>query len=75
MIEVLLYGDLKKKVMEHIPDASSIMLCEYIEGENFQDFLHRLGLNLEVVGDCYINYSTASPNSIIHDLDTVELNQ
>ena len=75
MIEVLLYGDLKKKVMEHIPDANSIMLCEYVEEEKFQDFLHRLGLNLEVVGDCYINYSTANPDSIIHDRDTVEINQ
>ena len=75
MIEVLLYGDLKKKVVEHIPDASAIMLCDYVEGEHFQDLLHRLGLNLEIVGDCYINYAPANPDSAIHDLDTVELSQ
>jgi hypothetical protein len=75
MIEVLLYGDLKKKVVERIPDASSIMLCDYVEGEHFQDLLHRLGLDLEIVGDCFINYALANPDSVIHDLDTVELSQ
>jgi len=74
MIEVLLYGGLKKRVMERIPDASSIMLCEYIEGEQFHDLLRRLGLNLEIVGDCYINYTPANFDSVLHDLDTIELN-
>jgi len=75
MIEVTLYGDVKKIVVENNPEAKSIMLCEYVEGENFQDFLHRLGLNLEVVGDCYINNSIAAPDYVLQDRDTVELNQ
>jgi hypothetical protein len=74
MIEVLLYGGLKKRVVEHIPNASSIMLCEYIEGEQFHDLLRRLGLNLEFVGDCYINYTPAKFDSVLHDLDAIELN-
>ncbi len=75
MIEVLLYGGLKKLVEESVPNASTIMLCEYIEGEQFHDLLQRLGLNLEIVGDCYINYTPANPDSVLHDLDTIELNQ
>lgn len=75
MIEVTLYGDVKKIVVENNPDAKSIMLCEYVEGENFQGFLHRLGLDLETVGDCYINNAPAEPDKVLHDRDTVELNQ
>lgn len=74
MIEVLLYGGLKKLVVERIPNTNTIMLCEYIEGEQFHDLLRRLGLNLEFVGDCYINYTPANPDSVLHDLDLIELN-
>jgi len=75
MIEVMLYGDIKKKVMETIPDASSIMTLEYIEGEQFQDLLGRLGLDKEHVGKCYINFKLAQPDSILQDHDSIELNQ
>ncbi|MFW9868333.1 MAG: hypothetical protein ACFFEL_01790 [Candidatus Thorarchaeota archaeon] len=75
MIEVLLYGELKKIVLENFPNASSIMQCEYIEGEHFEAFLRRLGLNLEEVGTCYINNIPAEPDASLHDLDTIELNQ
>ena len=75
MIEVMLYGDIKKKVMEHIPDASSIMTLEYVEGEQFQELLGRLGLDLENVGNCYINIKPAEPDTILHDHDAIELNQ
>ena len=75
MIEVFLYGDLKKTVKESIPNANTILLCEYIEGEHFQDLLQRLGLKLGDVGDCYINNALAKPENEIHDRDTIELNQ
>ena len=75
MIEVFLYGDLKKLVEQSNPKASAIMLCEYVEGEHFQDLLRRLGLNLEDVGDCYINNVPADPENVLHDRDTIELNQ
>ncbi len=75
MIEVLLYGNLKKLVLENNPNASSIMQCEYIEGEHFVDLLHRLGLNLEEVGTCYINGTPAEPDASLHNLDMIELNQ
>ncbi|MFQ5832414.1 MAG: hypothetical protein ACE5H4_06920 [Candidatus Thorarchaeota archaeon] len=75
MIEVYLYGDLKELAKERGPNSSAIMLCEYVEGEHFQDFLHRLGLNLDDVGDCYINNALANPDNVLHDRDTVELNQ
>ena len=75
MIEVLLYGNIKKLVRRSIPNANTILLFEYIEGEYFQDLLNRLGLNLDDVGDCYINNNLAAPEDVIHDSDTIELNQ
>jgi len=75
MIEVLLYGDLKNVVKKNIPNADSILLCDYIEGEHFKDLLHRLGLKLTDVGNCYINNAMAKPDNEIHDRDTIELNQ
>ena len=75
MIEVFLYRNLKEAVRESIPKADSILLCEYIEGEHFQELLHRLGLKLTDVGDCYINNTLAKPENEIHDRDTIELNQ
>ena len=75
MIEVLLYGNVKKLVRNNIPKANTILLFEYIEGEHFQDLLNRLGLKLDDVGNCYINNNPATPEDVIHDSDTVELNQ
>ncbi|NHJ15195.1 MAG: hypothetical protein EAX95_16050 [Candidatus Thorarchaeota archaeon] len=75
MIEVLLYGNVREIVKEKMPNSNTILLFDYIEGEHFQDLLHRLGLKLEDVGDCYINGALADPDNEIRDLDTVELNQ
>ncbi|UCH05629.1 MAG: hypothetical protein JSW05_05545 [Candidatus Thorarchaeota archaeon] len=75
MIEVLLYGNLKEIVRDNIADANSILICDYIEGESFPELLHRLGLKMTDVGDCYINNNLAEPNKVIHDRDTIELNQ
>ncbi|MDF1537537.1 MAG: hypothetical protein P1Q69_01360 [Candidatus Thorarchaeota archaeon] len=75
MIEIYLYGQLKNKVEEKIPDATRIMVHEFVDGESFQDCLHRLGLNLNDVGDCYINGKLARPDDVICDLDSLELNQ
>lgn len=75
MIEVLLYGNLKETVRKSIPDANTILLCDYVEGEHFRDLLNRLGLKLSDVGECYINNALAEPEKQIRDRDTVELNQ
>ena len=74
MIEIYLYGQLINKVEEKIPDANRIMLHEFVEGESFRECLHRLGLNLNDVGDCYINGTLAEPDDVVHDLDSLELN-
>ncbi|MFW9787278.1 MAG: hypothetical protein ACFFE2_09190 [Candidatus Thorarchaeota archaeon] len=75
MIEVLLYGDVKMLVRKSIPDANSIFLFDYIEGEHLQDLLDRLGLKPDDVGACYINNNLAAPGNLIRDKDTIELNQ
>jgi hypothetical protein len=75
MIEVLLYGRVREIVRHSIPQADAILVCDYIEGEHFQELLNRLGLKIADVGTCYINNVLAEPDSIVHDLDTIELNQ
>ena len=74
MIEVYLYGEIKKIVENTVHNANSIMLCEYVEGENFQEFLNRLGLRTVDVGNCFINNSPAELDYILHNNDTIELN-
>lgn len=74
MIEVYLYGDIKKIVEQNIKDVSSIMLFDYVEDEKFQDFLQRLGLERADVGDCFINNNPVNSDVLIHDHDTIELN-
>ncbi len=75
MIEVLIYGNIRERVKANHPNANAILLCEYIEGEHLQDLLGRLGLKLADVGNCYVNNALANPNYMIHDRDTIELNQ
>ena len=74
MIEVLLYGRVREIVRHNIPHADAILLCDYIEGEHCQELLNRLGLKMADVGACYINNVIAEQDSIVHDLDTIELN-
>jgi len=75
MIEVLLYGEIKNLVRKRIPNANSILIFDYVEGEHFQDLLNRLGLKLDDVGDCYINNTLAAPDNLIRDCATIELNR
>lgn len=74
MIEVYLYGQLKDKVEEKLESVNRIMLFDFVEGENFQDCLHRIGLEISDVGDCYINGAKAKSDDVIHDRDSLELN-
>ncbi|MFW9805110.1 MAG: hypothetical protein ACFFFK_00085 [Candidatus Thorarchaeota archaeon] len=75
MIEIYLYGDVKTLVRGSIPDADTILLFDYVEGEHFQELLNRLGLKQDDVGKCFINNSLAVPEKVIRDCDTIELNQ
>ena len=74
MIEVYLYGQLVDKVEKRVGDASKIMLCDFVEGERFEECLHRLGLKISDVGDCYINRTPANTDDELHDQDSLELN-
>ena len=75
MIELYLYGDVKKLVSSSIPDVNTILIFDYVEGEDFKELLNRLGLKPKDVGECYINNTLADPKNLIHDGDTIELNQ
>ena len=66
MIEVHLYGTLKKKFT---PDASlaedTIVSIPNEENEQFQHFLKRLGLKFKECGDCFINGNLAFRDTIV----------
>ncbi|MFW9848642.1 MAG: hypothetical protein ACFFF4_05845 [Candidatus Thorarchaeota archaeon] len=74
MIEVYLYGNLREIAERKLNEVSTIMTFEFVEGERFQDCLNRLGLEMTDVGDCYINRILATPDDIIQDRDSLELN-
>ncbi|MFW9833788.1 MAG: hypothetical protein ACFFEK_07325 [Candidatus Thorarchaeota archaeon] len=75
MIEIYLYGHTKELVKTNIPEANTILLFDYVEGEHFQELLNRLGLKLDDVGNCYINNELAVPENELQDGDTIELNE
>jgi hypothetical protein len=75
MIEIYLYGHTKELVRNNFPEANTILLFDYVEGEHFQELLNRLGLKLDDVGDCYINNELAVSENELQDGDTIELNE
>ena len=55
MIEVHLYGLLRKIVPDSIPCEDTILHLESIGTELFGDLLNRLSLTISDIGDCFIN--------------------
>jgi hypothetical protein len=73
MIEVHLYGRLRSLVPDSKANEDTILMCEYKENETFDIFLTRLGLQLDDVGDCFINGTLARLTDILSDGDRVGL--
>ncbi len=66
MIEVHLYGTLKKKFKHDASLAEdTIVTIPSEENEQFQDFLIRLGLKFIECGDCFINGKLAFRETIV----------
>ena len=55
MIDVHLYGHLRKIVPGSKANEDTILLIESEEGESFQDLVERLGFEISNIGDCFIN--------------------
>ncbi len=73
MIEVHLYGLLRELVKGSRANEDTVMQCEYKEGEKFSEFIVRLGLDMNDIGDCFINGVLAHPDDLLNDGDRVGL--
>ena len=67
MIEVHLYGCLRELVPGSSASEDTIMRLEAIEGEVFSEFIERMGLTRDDLGDCFIDGTLAKPTDEIHD--------
>jgi hypothetical protein len=73
MIEVHLYGLLRKLVLESKANEESVLLVESKDRESFQEFIQRLGLDMTEMGDCFINGRLAHISDSVKDEDRVGL--
>jgi hypothetical protein len=73
MIEVHLYGRLRSLVPDSKANEDIILMCEYKQNETFETFITRLGLQLDDIGDCFINGTLARVSDYLADGDRVGL--
>jgi hypothetical protein len=73
MIEVHLYGLLKKMVPGSKANEDTILLVKAEGGETFQEFIYRLTIEISYIGDCIINGKLANHTDIIKSGDRVGL--
>lgn len=67
MLEVHLYGVLRSIVENSKSSEDTIMIVDFVEGETFVEFIERLGLAKEELGDCFIDGTLAKSNDVIRD--------
>ena len=67
MIEVHLYGCLRDLVPGSCASEDTVMHLEFKEEETFLDFISRLGLKKDDIGDCFIDGTLAKPKDKIKD--------
>jgi hypothetical protein len=73
MINVHLYGRLRSLVPNAKASEDTILKCKFKENETFEYFLARLGLQLDDIGDCFINGNLAQITDTLSDGDRVGL--
>jgi molybdopterin converting factor small subunit len=73
MIDVHLYGKLRKLVQGSRASENTVLKVKYEDGETFATLIKRLGLRKEDLADCFINGKLAKDSSKIHDGDRVGL--
>ncbi len=67
MIETHLYGTLRGMVPGSKACEDTVLTVDYIEGETFEKFSKRLGLERSDLGDCFINGTLAKPTDLVPD--------
>ena len=73
MIEVHLYGQLRRMVPGSTASEDTIIHIESRENENFHHFIQRIGLDHDKIGDCFINGILAALSDRIRNGDRVGL--
>jgi hypothetical protein len=73
MIEVHLYGLLRRLVPDSRPDEDTILVVEAVDGETFQELINRLGLARTDIGDSFINGRLAREGDRVGTGDRVGL--
>jgi hypothetical protein len=67
MIEIHLYGNLRALVSGSNASEDTVLKVEFIENETFHQFITRLGLKPEDLGDCFINGNLAKSDDMMAD--------
>jgi len=73
MIETRLYGKFRSLVSNSCATEETILMCDYKQGETFEMFVKRLSLDLDDMGNCFINGKLANNFTTISDGDRVAL--
>ncbi len=73
MIEVHLYGCLRKLVPESKASDDTSLHLEAKDNETFSQLISRLGLKMKDLGDCFLNGTLVKPDDIIIDGDRLGL--
>ncbi len=73
MIEIHLYGKLRRLVHNSSASDDTVLHLEPIEGEVFSQLVERLGLSQKDLGDCFLNGNLLKPTDVISDGDRIGL--
>ena len=73
MLQIHLYGKLRKLVPDSSPSEDTILEFKYKTGETFSECVRRLGLKSSELGDCFINGTLAKQSTLLKDGDRIGL--
>ncbi len=73
MIEIHLRDCLRELVTGNQPAEKTVLVRKSLPGETLSHLISGLGLNLDILGNCYINGILAKPNDIVEAGDRIEL--
>jgi hypothetical protein len=70
MVEIFLYGKLRRFADEKDPKGYSVVSIPVLEGDTIQTILNRLGIPMEEVGsNIFLNWQYSSPGRSVNDGD------